>query len=265
MLGGRPVGFVLRQLAQVENYRALWRIRRVAVQPGDFLRRYLFGKGTYPARCPVRTPAGVIAPTVFSHHDVITVNEVFCRLDYRLRPDARLVVDIGSNIGISALYFLTVAPAVRCHLYEPDPRNVERLRGNLADFAERIELREVAVADRGGTVAFGREPSGRYGGIGLVHPDQIEVECLHIDAVLGGILEREGWIDLLKIDIEGLENRTVQAIRRDLLERIGAICFETREPVNPAPDLFELRYATETARLERRGGAPATAQPAASR
>jgi FkbM family methyltransferase len=252
MLGGRSPGFVLRQATEPENYRALLRMRGTVLHPLDFAGRYFFGRGEYPVSCPVRTPAGVIAPKVYSHHDVFTINEIFCRLDYRLDAGARTVVDIGSNIGISALYFLTRSPGVRCHLFEPDPRNVERLLENLKGYQERFELTESAVSDCSGRVSFGREPSGRYGGVGIRHPDEIEVDCLAINDVLRGVLEREDRVDMLKIDTEGLENRTVQAIEPELLEKIATICFETTEPINPAPEQFVLRYATDTARLVNR-------------
>jgi FkbM family methyltransferase len=259
MLGGRSPRFVLRQAAEPDNYRALWRIGSTAVRPFDFAARYFLGRGAYPVACRIRTPAGVIAPTVFSHHDVITINEIFCRLDYRLPAGAGTVVDIGSNIGISALYFLTRSPTVRCHLFEPDPRNVERLRENLASHRERFVLTEAAVADRAGRVRFGREPSGRYGGVESGLADEIEVDCLHIDDVLRSVLQLEGRIDMLKIDTEGLENRTVEAIEPDLLAHVGVLCFETRTPVNPAPERFELRHATDTARLTNRRVLPAQA------
>ena len=70
---------------------------------------------------------------------MFTVNEVFCRRDYPVPPGARSVVDIGSNIGLSALFFLTRDESCRCWLYEPVPANVERLRANLRAFADRFE------------------------------------------------------------------------------------------------------------------------------
>lgn len=252
MLGGRSPSFVLGQLFEPDNYRALARMRTTVTDPRDFAGRYFLGRGRYPVRCGVRTPAGLIAPLVYSHHDVITINEIFCRLDYELPAGARTVLDIGSNIGISALYFLTRSPDLRCHLFEPDPRNVERLRENLADYSGRFELTEAAVADRAGKLRFGREPSGRYGGLESSFEEQIEVECVHINDVLSAVLEREGTVDMLKIDTEGLENRTVQAADPELLARVRVIVFETLSPVNPAPERFELRYATQTARLTNR-------------
>jgi len=251
MLGGRPPRFVLRQIVEPENYRSALRIPSTAVHPLDFARRYFLGGGDYPAPCPVRTPLGIVAPTVYSHHDVFTVNEVFCRLDYRLPDGAVNVVDIGSNIGISALYFLTRSPRVRCRLFEPDPRNVERLRENLAGYEDRYVLREAAVADAGGRVSFGREASGRYGGVGVSAPEQIEVDCLSIDDVLRDALRDAERIDFVKLDTEGLENRTVAAIDRQLLTSIDVIVFETLSPFNPAPELFALHHAADTTRLTR--------------
>lgn len=252
MLGSRPLGFVVRQACERQNYLALARMLRTCVRPMDFARRYFTGAGGYPVSVAIRTPLGIVAPTAYSHHDVWTMNEVFCRLDYRPPEGSRVVVDVGSNIGISALFFLTRSPEVRCYLYEPDPRNAERLRANLASYEDRYVLAPEAVADRSGTVTFGREPTGRYGGIGLALEDEIEVSCRHINDVLVDVLEREGRVDLLKVDTEGMENRTVAAIDRDLLARVRVVCYETRSPVNPAPDLFALSFAAETVRLTNR-------------
>jgi FkbM family methyltransferase len=77
-----------------------------------------------------------------------------------------VVVDVGSNIGLSALYFLTRPSRPYCFLYEPDPRNTARLRDNVARFADRWELAEAAVAARPGRVRFATEPTGRYGRVG---------------------------------------------------------------------------------------------------
>ena len=254
MLGGRSASFVARQIFEPANYRSLLALSRVSTQPLRFAQAYFLGAGVYPSECPVRTPAGVVAPTVYSHHDVFTVNEVFCRQDYRLASDARVVVDIGSNIGISALYFLTRSPDIRAHLFEPDPRNAERLRGNLVAFEGRWTLREEAVGDRDGVVAFGREQTGRYGGVGMATSDQLQVRCRHIDDVLRDVLELEGRVDFVKIDTEGLENATVAAIDRTLLAEIGCVCFETASAFNPWPERFVMTRFADTCRLTAREG-----------
>ena len=168
-------------------------------------------------------------------------------------PGLRAVVDIGSNIGISALWFLTRNETSRCYLYEPVPANLERLRANLDGFEDRYELAEAAVADRAGTVSFGVEPTGRYGGVDLELDGSIEVDCLEINDVLAAILEREGRIDVLKLDTEGLELPTVQAIRPELLRRIDVIYFEWPEEPEVHPGLFDRSYANTTCALRATG------------
>ena len=191
LLGDRSLGFVLENAARPANYRALAAAPLRYGQPIDALSRYFLGRGEYPAEIEVRTPTGVLRPTVYSAHDAITVHEMFCRQDYAAGPDLGAVVDIGSNIGLSALYFLSRNRTSRCYLFEPVPANVERLKANLAAFEDRWVLEQAAVADRTGTLPFMTEPTGRYGGLGLEGGEQITVEVRHIDDVLRSVLERE--------------------------------------------------------------------------
>jgi FkbM family methyltransferase len=164
---------------------------------------------------------------------MLTVNEVFCRLDYRAPSTVRTVVDVGSNIGVSALYFLTRNETAHCYLAEPDPRNIVRLRKNLAPFSSRYTLEECAISDSAGPVEFGIESTGRYGGIGLGLDETVVVPCREINAFLKEVIAEAGPIDLLKVDTEGLEERTVRAIRPDLLRQVDLIYLESLEHLEP--------------------------------
>ena len=146
-----------------------------------------------------------MAPVIYSHHDMFTIHEIFGREDYRAGPELGVVVDIGSNIGISATYFLTRNRSSRCYLYEPVPRNVERLRRNLSAFEAPLRAAEARSAAGRGMVEFTLESTGRYGGIGVPGVEQISVQCRAISDVLDEVFERELAIDLLKIDTEGAE------------------------------------------------------------
>ncbi len=243
---------MVRSVFERQHYVALARMARLYPGFPVVAKRYFVGGGRYPYTCRIRTPSGIVAPTLHSHHDVFTVHEIFGREDYRAARDLRVVVDIGSNIGISALYFLTRNGQSRCYLYEPVPRNVERLRANLVGYEQRFELEQVAVAARGERVRFTLESTGRYGGIGVAGEEHIEVSCRPITEVLDEVLEREATIDLLKIDTEGAELETVAAIPDEQLARIRTVCFETTMPHNPAPGRFEMAFACETCRLDQR-------------
>jgi FkbM family methyltransferase len=252
LLGDRPLGFVAREALRPANWTALARMPRRYPHFVENGWRYFTGRGEYPYRCEVRTPAGIVMPTLFSPHDMVTVNEVFCREDYRAGPDLGVVVDIGSNIGISAFYFLTRSPGSRVWLYEPVPRNVKRLRANLASFEGRWHLDQAAVADRDGTAPFAVEPSGRYGGLELGHADSIEVRVRRIDSVLSEVLDREGRVDILKIDAEGGEARILRSASPDLLAGVGRIYVEDTEgKIGEVPG-FDASRRCSVLRLENR-------------
>ncbi len=252
VLGGRPAGLVLRNLAAPANYRALAAMPRRYPDLRDAARRYFLGRGSYPAGVAVRTPTGVVRPKLWSHHDMFTVHEIFCRADYAAGADDRRVIDLGSNIGISALYFLSRGPEVRCRLYEPDPRNVERLRENLSGFGGRYSLEEVAVADFEGEAEFGVSPYGRYGGIGVETGTTTAVRCVHVDAVLEDALSEWDEIDLLKLDVEGMEAKLLTATRPDLLARVRTVYVEGRRGELPLPPGFQARERCETVRLRKK-------------
>jgi FkbM family methyltransferase len=208
------------------HYRALHNMMRVSVDFPSAFGRYITNSGRYPWQVRLRTPIGVVAPTLYSYHDLLTVNEIFFRRECNVDSDATVVVDIGANIGISSLFFLTRNPDVRCYLYEPDPSNVERLQANLADFEDRIAVIEAAVADYSGTVEFGVEETGRYGAVGAQTGRTIEVACRHINDVLDSVLQSESRIDLLKLDVGGLESATIAAIDSRYLPNIGRIAWK---------------------------------------
>jgi FkbM family methyltransferase len=224
---------LLRAPFAARHYRALWNTLRRGVDPWDDLHRYVFGGGDYPYRSRVRTPVGTVGVTLFGPHDVLTLNEVFYREDYRARKDIRTAVDLGANIGVSALYFLTRNRVCRAYLFEPDPRNVERLRRNLAGLEDRFRLSTEAVTEADGEFDFGVEETGRYGGIGVQTAETIRVRGRDVNAILDEILAEVDEIDVLKVDIEGLEPQVVGAIKPDVLDRIRTIYVETGngEPV----------------------------------
>ena len=209
------VASILRKLTAPHNWRALSGMLRVSCAPLDLLRRQFLGGGTYPFTTVVRTPIGPVTLTLNSPSDIITLMEVFFRRDYDADATLRVAVDFGANIGIASAYFLSRGPTVRVYAYEPVPSNIAAAKRNLAQFGDRVVLSELAVADKPGKVQFGIEATGRYGGIGVETKRQIEVECCDAKAALADILVREKSIDILKVDVEGME--------RVILDRVATL------------------------------------------
>lgn len=237
---------------------AAWNMLRVYTRPLDAYRRYLFARGDYPIDLVIRTPLGRRSIRLFSHHDMLTVNEVFCRGDYHSGVTDDIVVDIGSNIGISSLYFLTRHTQSRVFLFEPVPVNVDRLQQNLSGFENRYTLSKVAVGLSNGHVEFGVEPTGRYGGIARRTGTTINVDCIDINDALRPVLERHHRIDLLKIDVEGLELPLAEHIAPDVRPLIRTALLECTVRTNPWPETHELRQCGPIVRLTRRSGATPT-------
>lgn len=142
--------------------------------------------------------------------DSAVIRQVLGTEAYRSTPTlskARLVVDCGANIGVSAYYFLHRYPSARVIAVEPDAQNYELCRRNLASFGNRaIVLRGALWSD---CQPLRIVPSSRARG----------AWALRVEPVTSGVAEVEGFtlreilscagqrppIDVLKIDIEGAE------------------------------------------------------------
>jgi FkbM family methyltransferase len=161
-------------------------------------------------------------------------------------------VDFGSNIGLSALYFLTHAPGCFVYCYEPLPRNCERLIRTLANFPGRYRLSASAVAPYAGEATFDYEETGRYGGVGAGFPQHMAVTCLRATEVVASVLQSHARIDVLKIDIEGLERDVLLSLPKEQRQRIENIYVETRFDGNPLMDTHAMRHYGQIAQFRRR-------------
>jgi FkbM family methyltransferase len=253
-LGGREIGTVAKALSERRHYHAALNMLRLYKEPAQMFRRYLTSGGDYPFTTQVKTPSGWLDLRLFTPHDVLTVNEIFCREDYRAEPEDKIVVDFGSNIGISAAYFLSRGPSVQAYLFEPLPANIERLELNLAQFRDRYTLEQVAVGPTDGEVEFGWEETGRYGGVGAATGQTITVKSRNSTTVLEEVIARHGQIDVLKVDIEGLEDAVVAGIPQSLARHIRKIYVEYIFDDNPLPDTHALIQYGVIAQLVRLPG-----------
>ncbi len=201
-------------------------------KPFSFFRKYLLDKGEYPCRINLKTPIGNVSAKIFSFYDSLTLNEIFFRGDYKSSSKIKTVVDIGANIGISALYFLSRNKYVKVYLFEPVKDNLKKLEENLSEYSERITVSPNAVFTKNEKRKIFVEESGRFGGLNREFAEFIEINCISINDVLKGILEKSDFIDVLKIDIEGDEVTVTEAILPEYLVKIKTIFFEVDGAIN---------------------------------
>lgn len=225
-IGKRNLNQFLKAIISRQHYIAFFNILKVCLNFFDVFVRYFFGKGDYPYSIKIKTPIGVITPVLYSYYDILTINEIFCRLDYKVDNKPKVVVDFGSNIGISALYFLTRNQDSKCYLFEPVSENIKKLKINLLDFNNRYVLEEVAVSNENGFKKFGVEEYGRCGGLLRKTGSYISVRCKNVNDILKDILDKEKEISVLKIDTEGNELDIINAIEKKYLSKIKNIFFE---------------------------------------
>lgn len=243
----RPPLAVFRAFFQAPFYVAFFNIFRLFDQSPSVLWRYVTGIGDYPYRCRIKTPAGQQAVTCYSADDLVTTIESFAKIDYPGRSHYRTYVDLGSNVGISALYFLTRSSDSFAYLYEPVEKNIERLKLTLHGFEDRYDLHPVAVGLMTGQARFGIEPTGRYGG--LDKPDleeSILVDVLPVNDELERIIDVRGKIDLLKIDVEGMEGEILRNLTDKILRNTAVICAETFGFEGDLPGFNKQQYGAIT-------------------
>ncbi len=257
-IGGRSITTILGAISKKRHYITAINMLRIYNNPLDAYARYVLKKGGYPTDITVTTPIGDIKLKLFSHHDILTLNEIFCRHDYRSEAGDTIIVDFGSNIGISAAYFLTRSPISYVYLHEPLPRNIARLKENLVKFEGRFELSETAIGPKNGQVEFGWEETGRYGGIGLQTGNCIQVECRDSNQVLEEIISRHGKINILKIDIETLEREVTERIPSGILQNIDKIYVEQNFRHNPLEPTHSYRQYGDVAQFRNKMFSKAT-------
>jgi FkbM family methyltransferase len=138
----------------------------------------------------------------------ILSRDIFSRRIYHFnsaRPDP-LILDCGSNIGMSVLYFKMVYPQARVVAFEPDPALFPVLQENVAlNHLERVELIQAALSSKQGAVAFFSD--GRYASCLAEHlPSDLPESWKRFEVPTVRLRDYLGQeVDLLKMNIEGAE------------------------------------------------------------
>lgn len=137
------------------------------------------------------------------------VQEVFEEENYRFESttDSPYIVDVGSNIGLSIVYFKTLYPKAQILGFEPDPDIFSALEANVKSFGyENVSVFQEAVwVDRKG-ISF--QPEGGFSGRIALRSDKGKKLRIKSRAIRE-ILSRQ--IDFLKMDVEGAETQLIRS------------------------------------------------------
>ncbi|HEY9295152.1 MAG TPA: FkbM family methyltransferase, partial [Phormidium sp.] len=151
-------------------------------------------------------------------------DEIFQKEIYKFTCDheSPLIVDCGSNIGLSIIYFKKIFPHSKILAFEPDRKVFQVLNSNIASFDfTNIKVINKAVWHSETTLEFMSE--GADGGR-VVETDGQNFSKYSVETVrLRDYLQ--GAVDFLKIDIEGAEIEVLQDCK-DLLHNVSNLFIE---------------------------------------
>ena len=165
------------------------------------------------------------------------LRNIFVEEEYRLMEDVPVetVVDLGSHVGVSVLWFHGMYPNAEIVAVEPHPGTFRRLQRNVGHL-DRVRLVNAAVADSNGrrtlfssdeswAASLRRQPE-------LTNAE--EVTCRRLDDLLEELGIRS--VDVLKLDIEGSEGEVLSCFAG--LGRVGTLICEYHRELNGI-DAFE--------------------------
>ncbi len=154
------------------------------------------------------------------------------RLKFTATGPRPVIIDCGSNVGISVLYQRRMHPDAQITCFEPDPAVFACLQENLrANGVNGVDCRREAVWVHNDGVTFSSEGAdgGSISGTGVKVPS----------VRLRQILEQHAHIDLLKVDIEGAETEVLLDCA-EALERVRFLYVEFHSYAGAPQRLHEL-------------------------
>jgi FkbM family methyltransferase len=169
-------------------------------------------------------------PVSMRKSDIFTLAEVLRERQYELDspvPVAPFIVDGGSNIGLSAIWFLGRYPSARVHCFEPEPHNLRFLERNLgsrddvvinaAAISKSAGRMTLHLADNSATHSIKDAPAGGA---------TVDVQVVNLREYLDAHHVKR--VDVLKLDVEGSEMDVIEGLG-DRLSDVDVIVGELHE------------------------------------
>ncbi len=131
------------------------------------------------------------------------------------KSSPKVILDIGANIGCTAVYFANRYPTAIIHSFEPDPANFELLSLNTAPY-KNVKIYNVALGNEDGTLSLGATADSINHGaktlVGDRHHDQSvsRVRVCEAKSFLDKARIRDQ--EVVKIDTEGFEYPILQSL-----------------------------------------------------
>jgi FkbM family methyltransferase len=181
-----------------------------------------------------------------SFPDAVVAREIWCENVYEVFDgdfsDTGIVVDIGANIGSFSLYAGSLG-AKKVIAVEPEPHNLELLRQNILENSGNIPDCEYVVDDRGiGGSAGKAYITDEHGDSKVIRHKGMEQGVTEITIIDIQQLWKDHdleFVDVLKIDIEGLEGEVILNATKETLNLCRYITMEYDRRANDLGAIVE--------------------------
>jgi FkbM family methyltransferase len=181
----------------------------------------------------------------------VLFDEIFVRGCYLFETNksAPVIVDCGSNIGMSVLFFKLLYPLANVTAFEPDPATFEALRTNTSDMSD-VVLHQAALGATDGVINFYRDSDPDTSSLLMsANPLRKTGACITVPVRrLSSFLPPH--VDLLKIDVEGSEGAVLSdLVGTGAIQNAEQIHLEYHHHIEDADD----NLSETLAMLERAG------------
>jgi FkbM family methyltransferase len=158
-------------------------------------------------------------------HDGTTIREFSSRCER-----ASVVLDIGANSGLFTLLACTINPKTQVIAFEPAPEVRLQLEANVKanGFENRCDIRSEAASDSNGTASLhlpheswtsaSLNADGYHGLAG----NTITIKTVTVDSIADASLT----VDLIKIDVEGFEDKVLDGMQKTVSRCAPVIILE---------------------------------------
>ena len=250
-IGKRSIIETLKLLIRKEIFNTLKNFFAIYKNPIKAMFNEFFTKGKYPCILEMKNGMKI---KLYSHGDFSTLNLVFCREDYLADKKIKTIVDIGSNIGISALYWIYKNPKAQVYCFEPSKINYERLIKNTKNFRKNIEINKYAISDFNGKSKLYISKNGVNDSIIEISSKKFQkIRVMEINHVLERIFKKHKKIDIVKIDAEGCDKSILKKIKKKYLKKIRIINIEGKGYNALLPDYFNYSFVGSASRFVNKG------------
>ena len=144
----------MRNIFRTRSYRAACLLATTKKALGHF---YLKNKGLSLKFRTGTSDASLI-------RKILLINEKYCSYYIPGPVNPAVILDIGANIGVAALYFKRRYPEAKIYCFEPFTENIELLKENLRNFKDVTVIGKALYNKDGFQTYYFSECNDNFGG-----------------------------------------------------------------------------------------------------